>query len=115
MKITAPDGTVYYLSDKAKLEERVETINRLINKYRDVCEDHWFSLRVKYFLDKCSTYLISKMNEENKEDKEVLSIKKMKKMVRGTKEMTTFSGLSLEEKYHIGLIDKFDKEGYQSA
>lgn len=115
MKITAPDGTVLYLSDKAELQERVETINELINKYKVICEEHWYSLKVKYFLDQCSTYLVSKMVEKSNNDKEVLSITKMKKMARGSKEMTTFSGLSLEEKYEIGLIDKYDKESDDNA
>lgn len=89
----------------AILEEEVEFHSETMS-VEDYFRKTWNDETTKVLMDVIGYYL-TKNNTEG-EDREVLSNYKQKEMRVGSKRMTTFSGMGIENQLAMGLIDEDD-------
>jgi hypothetical protein len=106
MKIQLPDGRKEDLNEHIELDEKIQVVEELTERWMPTILLNWDSKSVRFFLDGLSNYLVWHKEEEqkNKQDKDVLSITKVKEMEGKIKSKNIpFSCLSKTQKEAFGL------------
>lgn len=106
MKIQLPNGEKIILEENTTIENKLDTVEKLIDEWYSVILKNWASNSIKYFLDGLCNYLVWHKEEEdkNKHDKEVLSIRKVEEMTGKRKTNSIpFSSLSASKKEILGI------------
>lgn len=96
--VRLPNGNKLLLPKNISIEDKINSVNKLINDWCEHIESGWENLSIRYFLSDLSNYLVwhRESSMMNKHDKEVLSLDKMKDM-DGKKHSRTEP---LREEYH---------------